>query len=131
MTPQRLFEHFNEIAEAPDAVPRLRRFILDLAVRGKLVEQNPDDEPVSELLERIESEKRRLADKEDIKEQNRLPMPNTDDVDFRLPTDWKLVPLGKVAVCLDYQRVPINNEERVKRIEGKPPSELFPYYGAI
>ena len=36
MNPQRLLQHFERIAEAPDAVPRLRRFILDLAVRGKL-----------------------------------------------------------------------------------------------
>jgi len=47
MTSKRLLEHFDRIAEAPDAVPRLRRFILDLAVRGKLVEQNPKDEPAS------------------------------------------------------------------------------------
>ena len=40
MSAQRLLEHFDRIAEAPDAVPRLRRFILDLAVRGKLVEQD-------------------------------------------------------------------------------------------
>jgi type I restriction enzyme S subunit len=37
MNPDRLLQHFDRIAEAPDAVPRLRRFILDLAVRGKLV----------------------------------------------------------------------------------------------
>ncbi len=48
--------HFDRIAEAPDAVPRLRRFILDLAVRGKLVEQDPNDEPASELLKRIQPE---------------------------------------------------------------------------
>ena len=53
--PETLLAHFDRLAEAPDAVPRLRRFILDLAVRGKLVEQNPDDEPASELLKRIKS----------------------------------------------------------------------------
>ena len=45
MNPDWLLKHFDQISEAPDAVPRLRRFILDLAVRGKLVEQNPEDEP--------------------------------------------------------------------------------------
>ena len=43
MTPNRLLAHFNRITEAPDAIPRLRRFILDLAVRGKLVEQDSND----------------------------------------------------------------------------------------
>ena len=42
MSPERLLKHFEQISEAPDAVPRLRRFILDLAVRGKLLEQNAD-----------------------------------------------------------------------------------------
>jgi type I restriction enzyme S subunit len=59
MNTQQLLTQFDRIADAPDAVPRLRRFILDLAVRGKLVEQNPNDEPASELLKRIAAEKAR------------------------------------------------------------------------
>lgn len=57
-----LLEHYAQIADAPDAIARLRRFILDLAVRGKLVEQNPNDEPASELLKRIADEKARLLE---------------------------------------------------------------------
>ncbi len=53
MNAARLLEYFDRIAEAPDAVSRLRKFILDLAVRGKLVEQDPNDEPASELLKKI------------------------------------------------------------------------------
>ena len=45
MNADRLLAHYERIADAPDAIPRLRRFILDLAVRGKLVEQDPNDEP--------------------------------------------------------------------------------------
>lgn len=130
MNPEWLLRHFDQISEAPDTVPRLRRFILDLAVRGKLVEQDPNDEPASELLKRIDNEKAILINAEKIKAQNRLPMPHKDAINFKLPSGWKLVPLGEVAVCLDYRRVPINNEERAKRIEGKPLNELFPYYGA-
>ena len=61
MNPELLLAHFNRISDAPDAIPRLRRFILDLAVRGKLVEQDPNDEPASELLKRIQAEKTRLV----------------------------------------------------------------------
>ena len=57
MNPDGLLKHFDEISEAPDAVPRLRRFILDLAVRGKLVPQDPDDEPASKLPKRFEKDK--------------------------------------------------------------------------
>jgi len=58
MTTQRLLQHFDRIAEAPDAMPRLRRFILDLAVRGKLIEQDPGDEPAAELLKQIRAPRR-------------------------------------------------------------------------
>ena len=50
MNAGRLLAHYERIADAPDAIPRLRRFILDLAVRGKLVEQDPKDEPAATLL---------------------------------------------------------------------------------
>lgn len=54
MNAERLLAHYETIAEAPDAITRLRRFVLDLAVRGKLVPQG--DEPASELLKRIAKE---------------------------------------------------------------------------
>ena len=54
MNAERLLAHFDRIADAPDAVPRLRRFVLDLAVRGKLVPQDPDDDAGgSELRRRL------------------------------------------------------------------------------
>ena len=56
MNPAQLLNHFDRISEAPDATPRLRQFILDLAVRGKLAEQDPRDEPASELLKRIQED---------------------------------------------------------------------------
>ena len=57
MNAERLLEVYEQISEAPDAISRLRRFVLDLAVRGKLVEQNPADEPASHLLKQIEERK--------------------------------------------------------------------------
>ena len=54
MNPTLLLQHFNRISEAPDAIPRLRRFILDLAVRGKLVPQDPNDKPAAELLKLVQ-----------------------------------------------------------------------------
>ena len=61
MNATQLLAHFDRLAEAPNAVPRLRRFILDLAVRGKLVEQDAGDEPAAELLKRIKNEKEKLG----------------------------------------------------------------------
>lgn len=61
MNPDVLLAHYDRISEAPDAIPRLRQFILDLAVRGKLVEQDPNDESASKLLEKIRNQKTDLA----------------------------------------------------------------------
>jgi type I restriction enzyme S subunit len=56
MNAELLLTHFNRISDAPDAVPRLRQFVLELAVRGKLVDRNPSDEFAATLLKRIQSE---------------------------------------------------------------------------
>jgi type I restriction enzyme S subunit len=55
MNAERLLAHFERISEAPDAIARLRRFILDLAVRGKLVEQDPEDEDKRDRSKLIDS----------------------------------------------------------------------------
>lgn len=130
MNPDWLLKHFDQISEAPDAVPRLRRFILDLAVRGKLVEQDPNDEPAMELLRRIETEKARLIREGQIKEQNPLPPVVDEKLPFEVPRGWASTRLAVVAVCLDYMRQPINSTEREKRIAGKAQAELYPYFGA-
>ncbi len=69
MNAEHLLTHFDRLADAPDAIPRLRRFILDLAVRGKVVEQDPEDEPAGELLKRIAAEKRRMVEAGEIKKE--------------------------------------------------------------
>jgi type I restriction enzyme, S subunit len=53
MNAERLLRYYERIADAPDAIARLRRFILYMAVRGRLVPRDPNDEPASELLKRI------------------------------------------------------------------------------
>jgi restriction endonuclease S subunit len=88
MTPDRLLAQYDRVADAPDAVPRLRRFILDLAVRGKLVPQDLNDEPASELLKRIAKEKARSE-----KQEPRIPQIETAGELIDSPRNWSLVPL--------------------------------------
>lgn len=85
MTPERLLVHYERIADAPDAIAQLRRFILDLAVRGKLVPQDPHDEPAAELLKRVAKGKARLVKAGEIRN---LPEPldvGSADQPFALP----------------------------------------------
>lgn len=130
MTLDTFFEKFDLFADAPDAVAKMRRFILDLAVQGKLVAQDPKDEPADELLKRVQAEKARLVKSGEIKKQEQLPPVSEDAIPFSLPGGWAASQLGDVAVCLDYMREPINGTERDLRIAGKTQDELFPYYGA-
>ena len=95
MNSAQLLSHFNRISEAPDAIPRLRRFILDLAVRGKLVEQDPRDEPASELLKRIQTKKARLVKAEKIKETQSLAVVDGTKAPYEIPPTWEWTPLGE------------------------------------
>jgi type I restriction enzyme, S subunit len=78
-------------------IKKLRELILELAVRGKLVPQDPNDEPASELLKQIESEKRRLIKEGKIKKQEVLPEVGEDEHPFDLPKGWEWKRLGDVT----------------------------------
>ncbi len=86
MNADRLLAHYDRIADAPDAVARLRRFILDLAVRGRLVPQDPKDEVASDLLKRIAKEKARLMKVGEIRKPK--PLPEVDEPPFDVPPSW-------------------------------------------
>ena len=90
---EQLLTHFDRLIQTPESVQRLRRFILDLAVRGKLVPQDPDDEPAAELLKRIGKEKARLVKAGEIKESKIKPI-HMADAPFELPPSWKWTALG-------------------------------------
>ena len=86
------FADFDRMIQSPESVHRLRRFILDLAVRGKLVPQDPNDEPASELLKRIAAEKARLVKARKTRKQVPFPSPDASEVAFDLPSSWAWCP---------------------------------------
>ena len=86
-----LLKHFDRISEGPEAVARLRRFILDLAVRGKLVDQDPEDEPAAELVRKIKEQKTVLG----IRPEE-LPV-QPGDAAFVLPHGWAWSQIGEIC----------------------------------
>jgi len=128
MNPAQLLEHFERISEAPDAVARLRRFVLDLAVRGKLVEQDPEDEPASELLRRIRAEKDRLTPRRQGakkgKEDSLGALAAWREAPFAIPRNWIWVSFGEIMISRDGERIPVSKEDRNGR------EKLYDYYGA-
>jgi type I restriction enzyme S subunit len=100
MNAERLLQHYERIADEPNAISRLRRFILDLAVRGKLVPQDPKDESASELLKRIAKEKARLVKAGEIARDKPLPPLTKADAAFDLPRGWEWVRLGHLSMMI-------------------------------
>jgi type I restriction enzyme S subunit len=93
-----LVRHFDLIAQAPGGVARLRELILTLAVQGKLVPQDPRDEPASELLEKIRAEKDRLIAEGKIKRDKPLAEIADEDAPFELPDGWLWTSLAAVGI---------------------------------
>ena len=100
MNADRLLAHYEKIADAPDAVPRLRRFILALAVRGKLVEQDTEDESATELLKRIAAAKTRLVKAGKIRKRPDLFYAEGISPPFNLPAMWCWCRLDTVGAII-------------------------------
>ncbi|MBM6582977.1 restriction endonuclease subunit S [Microvirga sp. BT689] len=105
MNAEHLLAHYERIADAPNAIARLRRFILDLAVRGKLMPQDPKDEPASDLLKRIVMEKSRLAKAGEIKKEKPLS-PVNEEAAFDIPPSWQWTRLGSVTSYIQRGKSP-------------------------
>ena len=88
----------NSNGQSPHGIKKLRELILELAVRGKLVPQDPNDEPASVLLEKIAKEKARLIKEGKIKKQKKLPEISEDGKPFELPGIWEWVRLGATGL---------------------------------
>ena len=90
-------------AEFPD---KLRKSILQQAVQGKLTERDPADEPASELLKRIKTEKEALIKSGKIKKEKLLPPISDDEKPFDIPEQWCSVRIGDVGI---YKKGPFGS----------------------
>ncbi|MFN5240428.1 MAG: restriction endonuclease subunit S [Aphanizomenon sp.] len=104
------FKHFDLLAEAPNGVQKLRELILDLAVRGKLVPQDANDEPAAVLLERIKKEKERLVSKKKKNIDSELIQPiKLNEISYKLPSSWEWTRLGSIINSLTGGGTPSKN----------------------
>ena len=95
-----LERYFDNAFDAPDGIKKLRELILTLAMQGKLVPQDPNDQPASVLLKEIEAEKKRLVKQGKIKEPKPLPPVGDDEMPYVLPERWEWVKLRQI--CHDW-----------------------------
>ncbi|MBC8232758.1 restriction endonuclease subunit S [bacterium] len=92
-----LFDNFALLFNSPESIAHLDEMILELAVQGKLVEQDPTDEPAIELVNRIKAEREQLIRDKKIKKPKPLPPISPDEIPYELPEGWVWVRLGEIT----------------------------------
>ena len=101
-----IFEQADIIEESrlalKTAVRHTKSRVLDLAVRGKLTEQRPEEGSAEELLERIREEKQCLIAEGKLKKEKPLPEITADEIPFEIPASWEWCRLGKLAESIQY-----------------------------
>ena len=99
---KRIYDNFDLLYSKPENVTKLRQSILQLAVQGKLVRQDPNDESASLLFEKIKAEKNQLAKEGAIKISKPLPIIGTEDYPYTKPLGWVWVRLGQISLNVHY-----------------------------
>ena len=97
----------------------LRKSILQAAVQGKLVPQNPHDEPATKLLERIRKGKAQLVKEGKIKKEKPLPPISEDEIPFDLPDGWVWCRINELYEFIDYRgKTPLKVSSGIPLITG-------------
>lgn len=94
---QRIANHFDILFTTEHSIDELKQTILQLAVMGKLVPQNPEDKPAIELMKKIAKDKARLVKEGKIKKQAPMPDITEDEKPFELPEGWEFAKMD--AIC--------------------------------
>jgi type I restriction enzyme S subunit len=118
-----LAQHFDDLFTTEDSIDQLKQTILQLAVMGKLVPQDPKDEPASVLLERIRVEKERFMEEKKLGKQGVINRIQSSEKLHQLPDGWMFARFGEVVFNRDAERIPLSVDERSSR-KGE-----FDYYG--
>ena len=115
---QRICDNFDPLYNHPATITKLRAAILQLAVQGKLVPQDPNDEPASVLLERIKTEKERLVKEKVIRKPKPLPTIEDENRCSSLPDKWDFCRLG--SLCFAVSDGPHFSPKYVSKDMGVP-----------
>lgn len=116
---QCISEHFDELFTTEDSIDQLKQAILQLAVMGKLVKQDPNDEPASKLLERIAKEKAQLIKDKKFQKTSKLK-PKVESILY--PNNWVEVQIGEVCPSI------VPNRDKPKSFTGNIPWVTLPAF---
>ncbi|MCT7689636.1 restriction endonuclease subunit S [uncultured Lactobacillus sp.] len=99
---------------------KLKQSVLQYAMEGKLVKQDPSDEPASELIKKIENEKAELVKEGKIKKSKKLHAITDDEKPFDIPDSWEWVSLGQIINLISGRDIP-KKDHLNKEIKGSIP----------
>ena len=100
MTDTLLLEYFDDLLVTPENAEQLNRTILQLAMQGKLIEQDPNDEPASVLLKKIKGEKAKLLKDGKTRKSKPLPDISEKEILYDLPVGWEWCFLDEVTIII-------------------------------
>lgn len=103
---RQIADNFDTLFRTDDSIEQLKQTILQLAVMGKLVKQDDNDEPASELLKKIAEEKERLVKEGKIKKQAHIFEMSKDEIPFEIPTSWEWCRLQNLAIYIQRGKGP-------------------------
>ena len=107
----RISEHFDALFTTDHSINKLKETILQLAVMGKLVPQDPSDEPASILLEKIAAEKEKLSEEGKLKKQKLLPIMTESEKLFSLPRNWSWTRAQDISTYIQRGKSPKYDEK--------------------
>jgi type I restriction enzyme S subunit len=133
---QRICDNFDLLYSIPETIPKLRQVILQLAVQGKLVPQNINDESALSLLDRIRFEREELAREGKLAKLKNFSPVASDEIPYQLPKEWVWVSLGELLISSPrngYSPKPVDYPTKVKSLtlsattSGRFKNECFKY----
>ncbi len=97
MTNDQFIQQFGHFIDAPNGIQKLRELILQLAVQGRLVAQDPNDEPALALLDKIEDNKNLLVIEKKTKKTKALQKLSSTEIPYKVPSSWMWARLGAIG----------------------------------
>jgi type I restriction enzyme S subunit len=121
---QRVAGNFDVLLATPKCIGKIRQAILELAVRGRLVRQEPSDGLATEVLQLVSERRLRLQAEKKASRLDSVPDVSAASVPYAPPSGWLWTRLANVSICRDGQRIPVSKAERQHR------QGVYDYYGA-
>ncbi|MBW4674117.1 MAG: restriction endonuclease subunit S [Desmonostoc geniculatum HA4340-LM1] len=127
MDVERFLQNFEILIDAPNGIAKLRELILHLAVCGRLVSQDINDEPTSYLLGKIKTEKERLIEEKKVRNNFLSIAIKSTEIPFNIPQSWEWVRIGDIGRVVGGG-TPRTNQSEYYTDDGIPwitPSDLY------